>query len=488
MMLAININEELGTPMFIQICEEIKNLIDTGILSEGDKLPSSRKLSEQLDVHRSTVYKAYEELWAAGYIESKPGSYSTVRQRSKLNQNTISTTEDLFDWDLKVNKHIHSVSKEINAFKSNYGPEFINFLPVSPDPSLIPANDLRKSLNHVLNKYGSDLLNYNGIDGYLPLREYLAKQMKIHGINTSPDEIILTNGVQNSLELLINLLYKPGSYIIIEEPSYSSAIDLFKLYNLNLIAIPVTQDGIDLEKLESKLKNKDISFIYTMPNFHNPYSITSPASHREQLIKICNKYEVPIIEDGFEEDLKYFGKAVPPLKSMDSKGMVVYLGTYSKILFPGLRIGWISANIKAIEYLKVLKRATQITDNHLLQAALHHYCESGYLVNHLNKMHRTYRKRMTVATKLIKAYINKPGILYNLGNGGYTFWFELIDCKISEAELVKKLKENKILVTPGSNFYLNPTDSVTFRISIAHTNEDQIEKGIITLADILNNL
>lgn len=486
-MLLIEINQNKTTPIFIQIADEIKRLIDTGILTEGDKLPSSRKLSIKLGVHRSTVYKAYEELWAAGYIESQPGSYSTVRKSMASVKTDKNNNYEQLDWSSKVKKDFMQYYQQNDqTLLTKESKNCINFLPLSPDTELIPSDNLRKSINHVMNTQGPSLLQYNSVDGYEPLKNYLVKQINFHGINATEKEIILTNGVQHSLEILVSLLMQKDACIVVEEPTYASALELFKLAHVKVIAIP-TDNGIDLKKLEKVLHSKKVAFVYTMPNFHNPLSVSSSISHREQLLKLCEQYDTIIVEDGFEEELKYYGKAIPPIKSMDKTGNVIYLGTFSKILFPGLRIGWINASEELINYIRTFKRTTQISDNYLIQASIHHFCEA-YLTSHLNRLHRVYRKRMTVATKAIRKYLNPDVFNYENPMGGYTFWFQLIQKKLTENQIIDLLKQQQVLVTPGSKFYINPMKTVSFRVSIAHTNEQQIETGIQRMGEALNQI
>ena len=224
--------------------------------------------------------------------------------------------------------------------------------------------------------------------------------------------------------------------------------------------------------------------LYTMPNFQNPTGITTSQKHRARLLCICEKNKIILLEDGFEEEMKYFDKAILPIKSMDEHQIVFYLGTFSKILFPGLRLGWIIAPKECIQQLNKLKRIQELSGNLLSQAATFEFCNSGFYETHKKRIHKTYKRRMQNALSALKTYM-PSNVSFTKPLGGYTLWVEVFNTNLSEKEIIAKIKNAGVLVSPGSQFYKNKKQ---FRISIAHTNEDQILKGIQIIASVLNNL
>ncbi len=224
-----------------------------------------------------------------------------------------------------------------------------------------------------------------------------------------------------------------------------------------------------------------------MPNFHNPTGITTSQAHREKLLKICEKSRVLLVEDGFEEEMKYLGKAVLPVKSMDYHNIVLYLGTFSKVLFPGLRIGWIAADKKCVEKLCAIKNIGDLSSSSLNQAALHLFCQKGHYDLHLKRVHKVYRKRMYTALRVARENIPNDIVSYTKPLGGYTIWFELKHSK-SEDEAIQHIYRHGVAVSPGSFYFPDTTKNICFRVSIAHRDEHEIEKGIKRLGEALRSL
>lgn len=487
-MLLLEVDKKHNQPIYLQVVNQIEKLIQTGTLKEGDKLPASRVLAKKLEVNRTTIYRAYEELWARGYIESKQGSYSYIRVPVQRAKNIVKNAESIIDWNQKVNTDTNDI---LNDFEKNVTrktlPNHIDFRPLAPDPIFSPIHEFRKCLNEILVEEGAKLMQYGDPLGYYPLREFIAKQMQLHGINTSADQIIITHGMQNGLSLLLQLFQNSEEFILTEDPTYSAAIPLFKLHNAKLLGIPIQSNGLDLKFLQNVLKHKAVNFLYTMPNFQNPSGITTSQSHREELLNICEKNEVPILEDGFEEEMKYLGKAVLPIKSMDRNGIVIYMGTFSKILFPGLRIGWIVADKSIVQKFKILKYISSLTDSMILQAALNKFCRKGFYELHIKRVHRIYKKRMQIALRTLRENIDSNKFIYSKPQGGYTIWVEAVDSKIDEDDLISALEKNDLLVSPGKLFYTKEYQNASFRISVAHRNEEEIATGCKKITEIINN-
>ncbi|MFA8434920.1 MAG: PLP-dependent aminotransferase family protein [Marinifilaceae bacterium] len=488
-MILIQLNPQSKIPLFKQVFLQLKEKIDQEVLKPGDRLPSSRKFSEQLGVHRTTVSKAYEELWALGYIESRQGSYSTIRKRTELATPQKESIQKTINWTEVITSKSRTLISTPNLnIQTPAEGECIDFRPLSPDPRLMPTQDFKQCVNQVLHRDGSSLLSYGDTLGYAPLREFIAQRMQQHSISVSADEILLTNGAQNAIDMVLQLLVEPGRTIAVESPSYSSALPLFRFRQAKIKEIPMKEEGMDLEALERCFKQNPPALVYTIPNFQNPTGITSNQEHREKLLALCERYRIPLIEDGFEEEMKYFGKVVLPIKSMDQKGIVLYLGTFSKVLFPGLRIGWIAADHEVIHALSEIKKTCEISGNTLKHAAMHQFCQSGRYELHIRRIHRVYRKRMETAIRTLRNHLPMENILFTKHNGGYTLWLECLQFQNSEKEIVETMLQEGVAVTAGSLFYPLPSKKKCFRISIANRNEEEIEKGIQKIGNALNKL
>ena len=313
--------------------------------------------------------------------------------------------------------------------------------------------------------------------------------MQQHSVSISADRILITSGAQNAIELILELMTKPGDAVAFEAPTYSRAIDIFRLHRVKTIEIPMREYGMDLDALERTMAGEPPALIYTIPNFQNPTGITTDQSHRERLLRICETHRVPLVEDGFDEEMKYFGKAVLPIKSMDRHGVVIYIGTFSKVLFPGLRIGWIGAEKACIDRLVSIQRASILSGNHLDQAALDRFCRLGYYDGHIKRMHRVYRKRMQTALRAMRDGFPSGRVTWTQPAGGYTIWVRVEGLGVEEEALVAYLADQGVIVRPGGfHFYDPPADASHFRLSIAHLDESDIEEGMSRLGKALAEL
>ena len=492
MSLLIKVDGQSKTPIFRQIMDQIIGLVDGEALKPGAQLPSTRAMADRLGVNRSTVYRAYQELWSLGYVESSPGSYSTIRKRTRVFSREEPLANGLIDWSSRINDRSEKLYKtyllDQARFKRPGIDEVINFIPLSPDSRLLPLDSFRKCMNKVLIKEGVGLLQYGCPAGYGPLRKFIADRMRQHSVSISADEILITTGAQNAIELLMKLLTEPGDGVVMESPTYTRAIDVFRFSRVRMLEVPMNKGGMDLDALEGLLDRESPALVYTIPNFHNPTGITTEQSHRERLLLLCQRHGLPLVEDGFEEEMKYFGKAVLPIKSMDRRKVVIYLGTFSKILFPGLRIGWVAADRACIERLAAIQRSSILSGNLLDQAALDSFCRAGYYDHHVNRMHRIYRKRMQTAFKAMKTHLNSGRVEWTQPSGGYTIWIRLKDMDVNEDEILNIFFRHGVTMQAGGSHYLGPSTGPCFRLSIAHLDETEVEEGIRRLARGLDEL
>lgn len=489
-MILVKLDRNSSTPLYKQVVRSIIQLIDEGSLGVGESLPSSRLMAQRLGLNRSTIYRAYQELLALGYIKSVPGSYTMVRKRPKpvpLDGDRMSTVL----WNEKSAAQSELIYKTFLDYSPEYPlsadrDDVINLSQLDLDKSLFPVEDFRRCLNQVLTLNGPEALGYGSCFGYPPLRETIANRLRIHGISVSSDEVLITSGAQQALELLLKLFTRPGERIVVESPTYANLLPLLRFYQVRVEEIPMKSEGMDLDLLENWLDSHSACFVYTIPNFQNPTGITTPQNHRERLLSLCEKYDVLIVEDGFEEEMKYFGKVVLPIKSMDNQGIVIYIGTFSKVLFPGIRVGWIAADKECIQRLTAIKRFSDISTNHVVQVALDQFLQMGYYDLNLRRLHRIFRRRMQVAMRAMEEHIPED-VSWTSPSGGYTIWVRL-NHRVEESLLREFLMNYGVLVSPGSYYFYQGSKGEYFRISIAALNEEMIEEGIGRLGLALRDL
>lgn len=490
-MILLNLDPKNKTPLFKQIQMQLQDMIERNILQPGSRLPSTRSFASHLGVHRSTVYKAYEELWALGYLQSRPGSYSIVRKKQKLTASEQKACSTI-SWEGKTSKSASEVYRLYQDMLSRWPKEtttrMIDFTTLELDARLFPVDEYRKCMNRVLVHRGSEILRYTACEGYGPLRECIAQRLQIHGISVTGEEILITNGAQNGLDLILKLLTAKGSRVLVESPTYSLILPMLLYYQAEAVGIPMEETGMNLNLLEKEIKKKKPAFVYSMPNFQNPTGITTTQVHREQLLSLCEKHEVPLVEDAFEEEMKYFGKVAMPIKSMDKKQIVIYLGTFSKVLFPGIRMGFIAANSDCIQRLAAIKRFSDLSSSTVVQAALAEFCREGNYDIHIKRIHRIYRKRMQKALEALKNHISHKNVEWTEPTGGYLIWMRMDNVAQDDRDLIQIFNRNGIKLAPGDIFFTEKKPQKYYRLSIATLNEEEIEEGVRRLGKAIKQI
>lgn len=504
-MLLLHLDPAAAEPVYRQICARVAALVEGGTLRPGDRLPPTRALAGALGVHRATVVRAYDELAALGYVESRPGSYTTVRRRARPPATARGAAEarpagprpaSRIAWSrlgTPAARAAHAAIARTGA--AHRAPvdeapppeDTIDLSRLAPDPALAPDADLRRCLRQVLARQAGAALDYAEPEGCRTLREAIAARMRAHGIAADPAEIVVTAGAQHGLDLALRLLCRPGDRVAVEAPSYGMAHALLRLHGVAPVEAPMREDGLDLDALERALTRRRPRLVYTMPNFHNPTGITTSQAHRERLLALCEQRRVPLIEDGFEEEMKYFGQAVLPIKSMDARGVVLYLGTFSKTVFPGLRLGWIAAPREAAARLGAVLRASCLAGNTLAQAAVARYCTSGDFEAYLRRAHRAYRARMQAMLGALARHL-PPGVAWTRPLGGYTLWLTVPLPARREPEVCARLLRAGVRVAPGRPFFARAPAAAHARLSISCVPEERIEEACRRLGSALGSL
>jgi DNA-binding transcriptional MocR family regulator len=475
--------------IYDQIFQQITELINNGTIGAGSRLPSTRELSKTIGVNRSTIIRVYEELGAQGYIESAPGSYTIVRKKQpiilmkddEIQSNLLEQEIYKDSHDLNYDAMMFHIEKEKSAEKKE-----INFLQLSPDTRILNRQHIKACMREVLNETQINPFDFTHARGYQPLRNEIAKQMKLHSIHAEDKNILVTNSSLQSLQLIFHEFSNPGDYIVVENPTYSILLLIAKIFKLNVIEVPITREGMDLNVLENILNEKPIRFIYIMPTYQNPTGISMPQNKREKLMQLCDEKKCIILEDSIEEELKYSGKAYLPIKSIDKKGQIIYLGTYTKIMAPGLRIGWIIGTPECIKKLTVLKSIFEISSSTLSQMFLYNFLIKGAFNLHLRKTIRVFKKRMKIAVNAIKKHIPAEKIEWTEPNGGYMLWIKLLTQPIKKIE--NHFLDYGVIVHNGQYFFVNEPQYNYIRICIAQTNEIEIEEGIKKIGEAIKAL
>ena len=365
-------------------------------------------------------------------------------------------------------------------------PEIISFAGGLPAPELFPTEDLKKVDEAVLTKEGQAALQYGTTEGYTPLREQIAGRMKkSFMVDCTPENIVITSGSQQGLSLLAQIFLNPGDVVLVESPTYLGAINAFKLCGPEFVEVPTDDKGIipeELEKILAKYGDR-VRLMYVIPEFQNPTGITWPLERRKAVMDIMNKHDIPVIEDDPYGELRYEGQTMPTLKSMDTKGNVIFLGSFSKIFMPGLRIGWMVAHHDILEKAVMLKQTVDLQSSSFAQRQASYYIDMYDLDAHVAKIRELYGKRRTLMYDSMKKYFPQ-GLSFTYPEGGLFTWVTLpenIDAKAIMPEVIEK----KVAYVPGGAFYPNGGNGNHFRLNYSNMPEDRIVEGIKRLAEVL---
>lgn len=470
-------DKKLKMSLSKQIISYIKKQILNGDWLIGQKLPSQRDMSKLLGVNRSTVVEAYSELIALGIIESNYGKGTVI----------INNTWSLIFSDLspKWNDYIESGSHKENLptiqaiNKLEFKKDIIRLSTGEMAPDLFP----HEMMKQVLSKIPSQALSLNYIEplGLEELRVVLCQRLKKIGIDLKPTQILIVSGSLQALHLISMSILKPSSTMFLEEPSYLKSLSGFESNGLRLKGVPMDNMGIIPWMINIEKEEIDNAILYTIPTFHNPTGITMTKERRAELIKWCQRYKLPVIEDDVYRELWFDEEAPTPLKAMDSTGNVLYLGSVSKSLAPGLRIGWVAGPEPVMERLGDIKMQTDYGSSSLSQWALTEWMQSGLYDKHLQDFRRKLVERRDFVINILENYYGDIGS-WGKPSGGYYIWLK-IEKKIQTEKLFDLAIKENILINPGNMYSFK--DNTCIRLSYSYASLEDLKKGLIRLSELI---
>ncbi|MCW8996413.1 MAG: PLP-dependent aminotransferase family protein [Psychromonas sp.] len=366
-------------------------------------------------------------------------------------------------------------------------PSIISFAGGLPNGDLFPVAALQKATNDLFNDADAakDILQYSSTEGYLPLREMIVADYKRKGLDISIDEILITNGSQQGLDLLGKVLLNEGDQVLIEEPGYLGAIQAFEVYRAAFKSVPVHQDGMDIDALQQTLKTSNAKLMYTVPNFQNPSGISYSNENRQAVAECLAATKVLLIEDNPYGELRFSGEEKQSFKALLPE-QTVLLGSFSKTVVPSFRLGWIVAPKALMEKLVIAKQAADLHSNYFCQRVLHRFLQDNDLQAHINKIIGVYGKQKLVMENAIKRYFPKQ-VTYLNPEGGMFLWVTLPE-ELSAMDLFDKAIEQKVAFVPGDPFYVEKRGLNTLRLNFSSVDPDIIEEGIKRLGKVLHEL
>jgi 2-aminoadipate transaminase len=366
-------------------------------------------------------------------------------------------------------------------------PNMISFGGGFPAPDVFPVEEFKRACNIVLETKGADALQYGGTDGYVPLREMIARHTSAIGINVDIDNILITSGSQQALDLLGKIFINRGDRILVENPTYLGALQAWNAYGAEYITVPVDEYGMQTDLLEEALRIGP-KFIYVLPNFQNPTGTTLPTERRQKLIELADRYGVPIIEDDPYGQLRYEGEDLPAVELLDSQmrvkssnytGNVIYLSTFSKILAPGLRLAWVIAPKEVIRKLALAKQGCDLHTSTFNQIVAHEVGQHGFLDRHVKVIQATYKERRNAMLDALDEHM-PDGITWTRPQGGLFLWVTLPQ-QFNATEMLQEAIGEKVAYVPGEFFYPDGSMKNNMRLNFSYCNPKLINEGISRL-------
>jgi 2-aminoadipate transaminase len=370
-------------------------------------------------------------------------------------------------------------------------PEVISFGGGLPAPDVFPMKRFEEACRKVLAEHGAMALQYGPTEGYQPLREMIARNISRYGIFAKAENVLITSGSQQALDLIGKLLLNRGDRIVLEAPTYLGALQAFNLYGAQYVPVPVDDDGLTTDRLDASLRSGP-KFMYVLPNFQNPAGVTLAENRRHQLILLADKYGIPIVEDDPYGQLRYEGEHIAPLVALDREnlrrdsaftlGNVIYLSTFSKTLAPGIRLAWIVAPEDVISKLVLLKQAADLHTSTFNQYVAYEVARDGFLDQHVKLIRRVYHERRDAMLQALQEYF-PPEVTWTHPKGGLFLWVTMPEGADSYALLQAALAENVAFV-PGDSFYANDDreGSRHMRLNFSHSQPELIREGIRRLS------
>ncbi|WP_371731589.1 PLP-dependent aminotransferase family protein [Thermococcus sp. MV11] len=358
-----------------------------------------------------------------------------------------------------------------------------------PAPETFPVEKIKEISQEVLTHHADKALQYGTTKGFTPLRLALADWMeKRYDIPTSKVEIMMVAGSQQALDLIGRTFINPGDLVVVEGPTYLAALNAFKYYDPEFISIPMDDNGMMVDLLEDKLKKlaaegKKIKFVYTVSTFQNPMGVTMSLDRRKRLVELASEYDFLIVEDSPYAELRYSGEPIPPIKHFDDEGRVLYLGTFSKILAPGFRLGWVAAHPHFIRKMEIAKQAVDLCANTLAQAIAWKFVEEGHLDEHIPKIIEFYKPRRDAMLEALEEYMPE-GVRWTRPEGGMFIWVTLpegIDTKM----MMEKAVAKGVAYVPGEAFFAHRDVKNTMRLNFTYVPEKTIREGVKRLAEVI---
>jgi len=481
------LDHQAEAPLYRQLFDQIAGQIRSGQLSRGERLPATRELAGLLGLNRTTVSAAYEMLETKGLISGQVGrgSFVTSAPSATAGGSDSGSDKRRVDWGALLERSETSgPGFSINAGTS-LSANSISFAVSRPSRDLFPLDEFRASCATVLGRQDlADILQLGSPSGYEPLRRYLMEEARRQHVASPGDDLIITNGCQQALDLIGRVLLRPGDTVAVEDPIYTGLKNLLTGMGAQLCGVPVGPEGMDPAQLERVLERERPRFLVVTSNFQNPTGATLPLPARQAILDAARKAGVPVVENDAYGELRYQGEPLPALKQLDAHGGTVLLRSFSKVSFPGLRVGWAIGPKPLLDRLRNAKEAADLHTDQLSQAVLLEFAESGRLESHRARMLRAGSERLAATMEACREFL-PPGTRWTRPEGGMNVWVRLPE-PLDAGELLTRAQREGVAYLPGRYFAVSRLEPGALRLSFAGLAPEQIRTGLAILGRIVS--
>lgn len=480
----ITIDRDDPTPIYLQIAQQIQELISSGSLGRGDKLLPERRLARELGINRSTVLQAYRHLRSEGLVDSHVGRGTTVVGGGGSPTRRVGAPS--IPWHQLMREGAGHAADPLlqDLLRLSERRDVISLALGLPAPELIPIDRFRQIEDRLIGEVGPSLFLHSPAEGHTPLRETLGLWERRHGIECDPSEVLVISGSQQGLDLVARTLLGVGDTVVVEEPTYFGALGAFRAAGVRLVGVPIDEEGMRTDVLASMLERRRPKLIYTLPTFQNPSGTVMSLERRHQLLDLAYRYQVPIVEDDPYGELRYDGDDVPSLRSLDRHGFVLYLSTLSKTLFPGLRVGWLVAPRPVIRQLVLAKQSIDLHTNTLAQYVFERFVRDDHFDRHLDVVREAYATRRDLMARALTRR-RVPGLTWRRPDGGFYFWCRLPE-GVERSQLLTLSARAGIVFLPGWACFAHEPDESYIRLNFSHPGIDEIGAGVARLLDAIS--
>lgn len=477
--MTLTIDRASPVPVYRQIVHGIRSLIVSGSWPAGFRLPPERTLARALGVNRTTVLNAYRELKAEALVEAHVGRGTSVAAPTPAPPAAAEASEipwrQLFRTGLGRSQD--PLLRDLLALT-----ERDDVIPLAvglPAAELLPMEHLREILARLLAEVGPAVLLHSPTEGVSALREAIVRHQATRGIQRPLEEVLITSGCQQGLDLVTRILLDPGDTVVVEEPTYFGALEVFRRAQARIVPVPADEAGLRTDLLEALLQHRRPKLIYTLPTFQNPSGVVLSLERRRHLLELAERFAIPVVEDDPYAELRYDGDPVPSLKALDGGNLVISLNSFSKVLFPGLRVGWMVAPRPVVRQLALARQGLDLHTNTPGQWVLARFLTEGLFATHLEQVRRAYRARRDVAVATLRATA-PPDIGWAVPQGGFYIWCRLPE-RLSLGRLLARAAQAAVAFLPGTPCFADEVGINAARLNFTFPTEEQLREGISRL-------